>query len=127
MFCTYQKINKMNSKLCVKDKRVIIFRLPSPAMLFRLNEKSVHRYPCTPLYSICRVIWFIPSRLCSLLSEQQQTERHHRHTGYEPVNGVVVLAVLPGGGEQLVQRDEDHDAGDRGEHYPEEGVVEERG
>lgn len=64
---------------------------------------------------------------CVPSPEQQQAERHHRHTGYQAVNGVVVLAVLPGGGEQLVQRDEDHDAGDRGKHNPEKGVVEERG
>ena len=42
---------------------------------------------------------------------QQQTQRHHRHTGDKPENTVVTATIGIAGGDQLVQADVDHDTG----------------
>ena len=49
----------------------------------------------------------------SLLARQnEQTECHHNHADNHPVNRGVVFAGLDCCGQQFVQADEDHDAGD---------------
>ena len=57
-----------------------------------------------------------------LSAQQQQAEGHHRHSGHQTVGCGVMLSVLLGSGQQLVEGDENDDSGDPGEYHTQGGV-----
>ena len=62
----------------------------------------------------------------SAVSEKDQADRHYGHSRHDAVNGEMVFTVLFGGRQQLVKRDEDHDAGHNAEKAPQQRRREER-
>ncbi len=50
-----------------------------------------------------------------ILGEQNKTHSHNSHSPYDAVHGRVVAASGDRGGEQFIQADKHHDAGDGGE------------
>jgi hypothetical protein len=47
-----------------------------------------------------------------LLSKKQQTHGHDEHSDDEPTDGKMMFAIFLGRGQQFVQGNVDHDAGD---------------
>ena len=59
-----------------------------------------------------------------LLSKQQQTDGHDEHSDDQPADGKMMFSIFLGRGQEFVQRNVDHDAGDSGEDDPEGCLVE---
>ena len=57
--------------------------------------------------------------------KKQQADRHDYHACYEAINGDMMLPVFFGCRQELIEGDEDHDAGDRGEEDAKHNIVQE--